>query len=131
MKNRNFLPAYSFAVLIFIFSSVPTGQLERVKSYHRLLHVLLSDHTLHFLAFGVLAGFLCFGFYKTKYSSLPYLGIGLVSLGFGLFIELYQIILPYRFFEFYDLISDFLGIILALVVFGLFMRNRPNHNSEK
>lgn len=122
MKNRYFLPAYSFAALILVFASVPTGPLEKFQSFPKLIRFFLSDHSLHFFAFGILAALLCFGFYRIKYSSLPYLGIGLASLGFGLFIELYQIVLPYRFFEFYDLISDFLGITLALGIFGIFVK---------
>lgn len=119
MNKRYFLPAYIFAVLIFISSSVPTGAVQKARASHKLLDILLSDFSLHSFIFGVFAGLLCWGFYKARNSPVPYIIIGLFSIGYGLFIEIYQHFLPYRSFKLDDLIADVVGIVIFSILFKL------------
>ena len=119
IKNKYFLPAYIFALLIFVSSSLPTGQVQKAKASHWLLEILLSDFYLHSLIFGAFAGLLCWGFYKARNSAIPYIKIGLLSVGYGLFIEIYQHFLPYRSLKFNDFIADVVGVIVFSLLFKI------------
>jgi VanZ family protein len=121
IKKTHFLPSYIFALLIFISSSVPTGQVQEAKASHWLLEILLSDFSLHSFIFGAFAGLLCWGFYRTRNSAVPYIRIGLISVGYGLFIEIYQHFLPYRSLRLDDLIADAVGVIVFSFLFKIFM----------
>jgi len=119
IKNKYFLPAYIFALLIFVSSSLPTGQVQEAKASHWLLEILLSDFSLHSFIFGAFAGLLCWGFYKARNSAIPYIKIGLLSVGYGLFIEIYQHFLPYRSLKFNDFIADVVGVIVFSLLFKI------------
>ena len=116
-KELYFLPAYVYGVVVFIASSIPTKEIVETREQNNFFGIFLSDASFHFFGFGVLTGLLCFAFYKTQKSSLPYVRIGLFALGFGLFIEIYQMILPYRSFKLDDLFWDFVGIVFILLLF--------------
>ncbi|UCC40385.1 MAG: VanZ family protein [Candidatus Aminicenantes bacterium] len=120
IKNKHFFPAYIFALLIFISSSLPTGQVQKARTYHWILDILLSDFFLHSCVFGLFAALLCWGFFKARDSSTPYIKIGLLSIIYGLFIELYQHILPYRSLRLDDIIANTVGVIAFLVLFKIF-----------
>jgi hypothetical protein len=115
-RNKHFLPAYIFAVLIFAGSSISTRGLRHFRRMHELLAILLSDYSLHFFGFGIFAILLAWGYYK-KESSFLFLRAGLLALVFGSFIEVYQYFLPYRDFSLVDMAIDAAGIVLALAVF--------------
>jgi len=115
-RNKHFLPAYIFAVLIFAGSSVSTRGLRHFRRMHELLEILLSEYSLHFFGFGIFAILLAWGYYK-KESSILLVRAGLLALVFGAFIEIYQYFLPYRVFSLFDLAIDAAGIVLALAVF--------------
>jgi len=122
LKNKHFVPAYIFALLIFIASSLPTGAAQKARASHWLLDIILSDFSLHSCIFGAFAVLLCWGFFKTKNSPIPYIRIGLLSAGYGLFIEFYQHFLPYRSLNLDDFIADVIGVIVFLVIFSIFVR---------
>lgn len=124
MRRKHFVPAYSFAVFIFVASSIPTGKLQEFRGFNNVFDLILSEFSFHFLAFGVFTGLLCYGFLKMIKSSLPSVRIGFISFSYGLFIEIYQVILPYRSFGLDDLISDFFGIVFALIVFNTVIMKR-------
>jgi len=79
---------------------------------------------MHFFSFGIFAWLLFYGFYKAGKIPDPFFRIVLYPAAYGLFIELFQILLPYRFFGINDLVSDFLGAVAALVLFKLIVINR-------
>ncbi|MFB0564128.1 MAG: VanZ family protein [Candidatus Aminicenantaceae bacterium] len=114
--NKYFLPAHSFAFLIFIAASIPTGAINKIRESKSLFALLLSDFSLHSGFFGVFTALLCYGFYKVRGRSLPFLKIGLISFAFGLFIEFYQAILPHRSFALNDLGFDLVGIFIILII---------------
>ena len=132
MKSRHFIPAWIFAGVIVISASVPTDELQKFKNLNNILEILLSDYILHFFAFGIFAGLFCYGYYRNKESFLLYLKVGLLSLCFGFFIEIYQIFLPYRSFDLHDIASDCVGIVAALLLFKLItIRREPQSLSSK
>lgn len=126
-----FFPAYSLALLIFIVASLPGSDLQKVQEYpnNLLLRFLLSDPFMHFLTFGILTLLICYGYKrsdqtekgfqygKTDSINSLYIRGGLIGIGYSLFIELYQAILPYRTFGLDDLLWNTTGIIIAVLVF--------------
>lgn len=115
-RNKHFLPAYVFAALIFIGSSISTRGLYKIRRMHELLHFLFSEYSLHFFGFGIFAILLAWGYYKKK-SPFLLIRAGLLAFCFGSFIEAYQYFLPYRDFSLVDMAIDAAGIVLALAVF--------------
>lgn len=122
IKNRHFLPAYIFALLMFIYSSLPGSAVEKAQASKKFfLNIIFSGTFLHIFAFGVLTGLLCYGFYRGRISPFPFLKIGLLAFGYGLFIEVYQVALPYRLFKINDIILNAGGVVISLVLFKLFI----------
>ncbi len=115
-KNRHFLPAYIFAVLILIGSSISTEKLYDIQRMNKLFRVSFSEYSLHFFGFGVFVALLAWGYYKKKSSALL-IRSGFLGFSFGLFIEVYQLFLPYRSFQLVDLAADCAGIVFMLVLF--------------
>ena len=115
-KDKHFIPAYVFAALILIGSSISTKGLHKIRRINEVLDLLFSEYSLHFFGFGVFAILLAWGYYKNK-SSLLMWRAGLVACLFGLTIEVYQKFLPYRDFSVVDFAVDCAGVVLALIFF--------------
>jgi VanZ family protein len=98
---RRWLPAGLWALVIFILCSLPlpTGA-ARIPS---------SDKAAHFGLFAVLSFLLSRSLFRTYARKKAFLVAVALSLSYGLFIELYQILLPGRFFEYLDLLADGVG----------------------
>jgi len=123
-KNKHFLPAYIFGVLLLIGASVSSRSLTKIKDIHKFFDVVLSENSLHFFGFGIFAALLAWGYYKTK-SSGVFLRAGLFSFSYGLLIEVYQYFLPYRSAELKDLVLDATGILIMLGLFWeIFIRRK-------
>jgi VanZ family protein len=122
-RNKHFLPAYIFGVLLLIGASVPSRSLAKIKDIHRFFDLVLSENSLHFFGFGIFAALLAWGYYKRK-SSGVILKAGFFSFCFGLLIEVYQYFLPYRSAELSDLALDAAGILVMLVLFWVIFRRR-------
>ena len=116
---KAFIPAYSFAVLILIGSSIPTYKLHRLQRQSSILKILLSDFVIHFIAFAVLAVLLSIGYVKSKKYKTWWLNAALVSIFVGVLVEVIQIFLPYRSFSTRDLGVDVVGILTALIFFSI------------
>jgi len=114
--NKYFLPAHIFAFLMFVAASLSMGELEKLKKQKSLLAILFSDFGLHSGVFGVFTGLLCYGFYKVRGSSIPFFKVGVIAFGFGVFIEIYQAILPHRSFALDDIAFDLVGIVIVLII---------------
>jgi VanZ family protein len=92
----------------------------------------LSDKTLHFIAFGILAwlGWRALRELRRDAPSwLPLFGGFTASVLCGGLLELWQGLLSYRSCELLDWVADTLGALLAIVltaVVGTFLRVRPS-----
>ena len=115
-KDKHFIPAYFFAGLIVIGSSISTRGLRKIRRIHEFFDLVFSEYSLHFFGFAIFAVLLAWGYYKNKTSSLLF-RTGLVACLFGLVIEVYQKFLPCRDFSVVDLAFDWAGVLLALAVF--------------
>ena len=69
---------------------------------------------MHFLGFGLLALLIWRGYDQESKSSICMAKAGLLAAGYGLFIELYQGILPWRSFGLDDLTWDTVGVLVFL-----------------
>jgi VanZ family protein len=117
-----FFLVYVYAVLLLVGAMIPGNGFFRLQKANKIFSVLLSDNAFHFFGFGILAWLLCYGYHRAKMSRMPYLRAGIFSLAYGLFIELVQIPLPYRFFSMKDFAFDAAGIVVGLFGFCLFRR---------
>tara|TARA_Y100000590_G_scaffold258748_1_gene290399 strand:- start:216 stop:587 length:372 start_codon:yes stop_codon:yes gene_type:complete len=77
--------------------------------------IVSSNHFYVFLVFSLL-GILCF--HKKLKNILYYL------FSLSVILELLQIIVPVRTFEFADLLGNILGVLLSLILFKLFLFRR-------
>ena len=120
MKSSGFVPAYLFSGLIWIGASLPGEELEKIQKFpdHLLLRFLLSDAFLHFLVFGLLTLLICRG-YSRELKIIPWLWVGFIASGYGMLIEIYQGILPWRSFGGDDLFWDTVGVIFVLALLGV------------
>jgi len=122
-KNKHFLPAYIFGVLLLIGASVPADSLTKIEDLHRFFDVVLSENSLHFFGFGIFASLLAWGYFKKESSGL-FLRAGLFSFSYGLLIEVYHYFLPYRSAELSDLALDAAGILIMLGLFWVIFGRR-------
>ncbi len=122
-KNKHFLPAYVFGVLLLIGASLPSGSLRKIQNIHRFFDIVFSEYSLHFFGFGIFAGLLAWGYYQKKSTGI-FMKAGIFSFSFGLLIEIIHYFLPYRSAELTDLALDTAGIALVLGLFWLVIIRR-------
>ncbi len=116
MKSKSFIPAYLFALFIWIMASLPGSNLDKIQKFpeNPWFRFFLSDPFMHFLTFGLLALLICRGYAKELERSIPLARVGLLASGYGLLIEIYQSILPWRSFGLDDLIWNTAGVLFFL-----------------
>lgn len=118
-SHKPFIPAYVFASLILIGSSIPTHSLYPLQKKSLVLRIFFSDIFMHFAAFVLLTVLLSIGYVKTGESKNWWIKAAAVSFSIGCLVEVIQIFLPYRSFSMGDLGVDLIAIIVALVVFTI------------
>ncbi len=131
MKSKSFIPAYLLSLFIWVIASLPGDDLEKIQKFpeNPWLRFFLSDAFAHFLVFGLLTLLIVRGFYDRKERPIPLIKIGLVAFGYGLFIEIYQAVLPWRSFGLDDLFWNTVGVLFFLTVSrGLILMNARRTN---
>jgi len=125
-KAKGFIPAYLFALLIWIVASLPGDDLGRIQKYPDNLwfRFFLSDPFMHFMVFGLLTLFICRGYDQESRGSIPMARVGFLAAGYGLFIEVCQGILPWRSFGLDDLFWNTVGVLFFLFVTEVVLRLR-------
>lgn len=118
MKNPYFWTRI-FAIIMLVGFSIPGKPIADIADLNNILAYLLSDKLLHAIIFGVFVWLWSVGAYKEGQEPIPYLTLFLGAWGYGLFIELWQYLLPYRSFEGIDLVFDLLGIVMGLFIFRI------------
>lgn len=123
-KNKHFLPAFGFGVLLLIGASLPSGSLTKIQDIHRFFDIVFSEYSLHFFGFGIFAGFLAWGYHQRRSTGI-FMKAGIISFSYGLLVEIIHYFLPYRSAELTDLALDAAGILFMLGLFWLiFIRRR-------
>ena len=110
---------YLYAVLLLVGAMIPDRVFKKFHKPQMIFDLLLSDKSFHFFGFAILTWLLCYGYHRTKWSRMPYFRAGFFAMAYGVFIELVQIPLPYRYFSVLDFAADVAGILLGLFVFSL------------
>jgi len=95
-------------LLILFFSVIPASSIPNIAALS-----FLTDKMIHALIFL----YLSFLGLNSYFNLSKLLLLGLIFT-FGLAIEIIHFYHPYRFFEIADLISNLIGILLALFIFN-------------
>jgi VanZ family protein len=116
IRRKNFIPAYLFSLLLWAVASLPGYDLKRVQKLPKnpLLCIILSDPSMHFVLFGLLALLILKGFSRESKRSAPLTIAAMLAIVYGLFIEVYQGILPWRTFGLEDLFWNTMGVLFFL-----------------
>ena len=113
------LYAWIYAVVVFIGHTVPEGQFSRLTRMNDVFRFLFSDKMLHFFVLGIFAWLLCFGFYRVQEIRIPYGKIFLLALSYGILLEAWQALIPFRSFQLSDLLYDLRGIVFFMMLFWM------------
>ena len=101
---RRWLPTILWALLIFVACSIPSPTVAK-----EVLFLDKADKAAHLILFAVLSLLLARSLAPSSARKRIVLLAAGLSLFYGLLIELYQSFIPYRFFEYLDLLADALG----------------------
>ena len=118
MRRGRCIPAGLFGLLLWIQASFPSDDLQRIQTApeNLLARVILSDAFLHCLGFGLLALLIWWGLHGESRNSFRFGKVVLLAFGFGVVIEAYQGVLPWRAFGLDDLVWNTVVILLFLLV---------------
>ena len=75
------------------------------------LRFFLSDPVMHWGVFALLSGLMWFGFYRSGMILIPLSKVVLLGIGYVLFIEIYQTVLPWRSVGFDDILWGSVGVV--------------------
>ena len=82
-----------------------------------------SDKMHHFFSYLLTS---TFGF--LAYSDKNFFRLFLFLLSLGFFLEVFQLWIPNRYFEFLDLIANFSGVLLSFLLFVILKKNISKNN---
>ncbi|MBN1273967.1 MAG: VanZ family protein [Candidatus Aminicenantes bacterium] len=132
MKNklRQFFPAAAFGVFMLVMATIPTQGIKNIEKIHPLFRWILSDYVLHFSVFVVFTLLLCHAYRRLKFYPFPFARIAFFSIAFGLYIEIYQLLIPYRSFSLKDLGADIAGTAAALILYFFLTKGKSRNTSK-
>ncbi|MFX1457590.1 MAG: VanZ family protein [Promethearchaeota archaeon] len=117
------VPAVIFALAIFYFSSLsnpyPSPPSEPI--------LLFLNPLLHLFEFAFLTFLLFYGFF----SKIKAINIIMVSIFYAIIDEIHQFFVPNRYFDFFDLIIDFSGVILGFISYLIAYRLYKKFKSKQ
>jgi VanZ like family len=109
--------ALSWAVLIFIASSIPSDYIPIGIS------ILGWDKIIHMVLYAILSFFMAKGFWHKPFSS----GILILfCVAYGISDELHQLFVPGRYTSIYDVIADTIGSGLGILIFKKFVLRKKS-----
>ena len=105
--NFTRLVFFSSLVAVFILSIVNANEIPRINALG-----FVTDKVIHFIIYLYLAliGLMC-SFKIRKIVLISYVFL------FGFFIEIIHIFHPNRFFEYFDLLANLIGVTIALQIY--------------
>ena len=112
LNLRVILPLGFFIFISFIIFLADTA--DHNFAFRLLGHIPYGDKMGHIILYGVMAWLLNFGL---KFKSYKILGFNmqlgaLIVFGFAVIEELTQYYIPSRSFDLYDVLGDFIGVVL-------------------
>ena len=113
------LPAILWALIIFTGSSIPAEDFPD-------LHIFTYDKVFHFVLFGLFCYFLFRALrYQTRFPKLalqaPWVAF-FITVGYGVFDELHQVLVPGRYPDAADFLADSFGALTATLLLLLIPR---------
>lgn len=75
------------------------------------------DKAVHFLCYGVFTFLLLKGFYKSPEVKNYFFLTAVISIGYGLMLELFQSLVPDRGVDLFDILANTLGSLAAMAIF--------------
>ncbi len=107
LKTRVILPML-FGALIILFSILPSYPLKDT-----IYSIPMGDYFAHFFTYGIFMFCLCkFWFKRDKQIHLE---MGLILITMGSILEIFQIPIAGRVFEFFDIVAGILGVITGYI----------------
>jgi hypothetical protein len=130
MRKGRWVPVVAYALLLLAVASLPGSDLQRIQAApeNLALRAVLSDPFMHALTFGLFSLLLAWGLASRGRPAGVRVGLlawrlaavaALPAVGFGLLIELYQALLPWRAFGIDDLAWNAVGVVLCLAGLGI------------
>ena len=105
--NFTRLVFFSSLAAVFIFSIVNANEISRINALG-----FLTDKAIHLIIYLYLALFWLMCSFKTRKIVLIF-----YIFMFGFFIEIIHIFHPNRFFEYFDLLANLIGVTIALQIY--------------
>lgn len=109
-------------LLILAGFSIPESYVSYFRHSPGLLSFMLSDPSIHVYAFCVFTFVLGWSRQKEKSRNFSLGKIAFFSILYGIFIEVYQITLPWRSFELMDIFWDGAGVLAGLVAIVVLLK---------
>jgi len=106
-------------LLLTVFSVLPdfkSGDI-RLTSYK----LTSSGFFIHLFSFFI-AAFLCSKAFKQGSINFVLLS-GILIFLYSILLEAVQVFLPYRTFNYYDILANFVGVALGTIIFGIFTKS--------
>jgi len=125
-RNKGLLWIIVYGIIIIVGYSIPKNVIDKISDI-KFFPSFISDPLIHLITFGFFTLLLGWIFFRRNTGYFPYIKLLAYSIGFGFIIELFQLILPFRAFEFIDFIWDVVGILIAIgiiFVFDVITKNR-------
>ena len=120
--RKNFAGEYRLSLgcgaFIFILFTLPGSLASSLRHKFWVFKFLTSDSFVHFGAMALFSLALAVDYLRER-RLVPWLRIVLISLGYGLILEVLQIVIPGRTFDLRDIVFDVAGVIFILVVLFL------------
>ncbi|TFG02177.1 MAG: VanZ family protein [Promethearchaeota archaeon] len=108
------IPAIIFAGIIFYFSSLSNPYLVEPPGPPRILELDITiNDILHICEYALLSFLVAFGF-SGKVRSVYLL---LVTIIYAILDEVHQYFVPNRYFSFYDILLDSIGVVLGFLFY--------------
>jgi VanZ family protein len=107
-----------WALIIFVATMVPGKTIPNVPIFG-------IDKLVHFFIFSMLSFLWLYDLNKNIKSSLASYYVILLSIGYGIFIEIIQRFIPGRSCSIYDIIANSIGVALGYYAFKLVTKKKP------
>lgn len=120
IQNRFYIPAIVWALAILYLSAFPGPQISLG------FKLFASDKISHFAAYGLLSVLIGWGYFGLHQSLSIKVFLIILAIGFtyGVLMELMQyLFLPNRYFEYGDMLANFIGSFFGLLIIRIYCLN--------
>lgn len=120
--RKNFVGEYRLSLgcgaFIFILFTLPGSLASSLRHKFWFLKFLTSDSFVHFAAMALFSLALAFDYLRER-RLIPWFRVVMISLGYGIILEMIQMVIPGRTFDLRDMVFDAAGVIFILIILSL------------